>query len=141
MKIWITSFISIILIMGWQTFKIFVLNQYDPKLGITGTFTLLLLILSAFAFITALSFSISFYIVNKRNQDSHIRSIFIITLGVSVIQNSFALIYFQLSNFYELIILTIGWFFISFIVGLSIYKILYAFDVKKNKVAKKRDYL
>ena len=132
MKIWITSFISIIFIMGWQIFKIFVLNEYDPKLGTTGTFTLLLVILSSFAFITALSFSISFYIVNKRNHNSHIKSILIITLVASVIQNSFALMYFQLSNFYELIVLTIGWFLVSFVVGLFIYKILHRLDVKKR---------
>lgn len=133
MRIWITSFISIMLIMGWQIFKIFVLNEYDSKFGTAGTFILLLLILCSFAFITALSFSISFYIVNKRNQDSHIKSILIITLVASVIQNSFALMYFQLSNFYELIVLTIGWFLISFIVSLSIYKIVHAFDVKERE--------
>jgi hypothetical protein len=64
-KIWFVSFAAILIPLAYHCFDIFILGNYDPKMGIEGTLIVYFLFYFILEIINATVFAIIYYFKNK----------------------------------------------------------------------------
>jgi len=110
-------------IIVWSSFNIFVLDNYDPKLGSIASLQVISLIYGAFGLISAISFTTSFYIVHKKNNLYLKNSILLSAIVIAVLLSFLSPFYFKYSMG-ELFGMIFGWAIVSFLVSLATFRLL-----------------